>query len=442
MRTFLVVTILAALAALAAVVDLAAEPAEPAKPAPQPIAVPSAPTAAQATAPASPEALKLPYIYTKWKQFTVKDGLPNDHIFAVKADGPRVWVGTEDGLARIDKATGKVTKVWREADGLPFKVITAIEVDRKTGDVWLGLFGGGLARLSGGRFDHWNQMNSGLVNDVVYGVAVERDNVWAATTAGANRFNVKTGEWTVFTEKNAPMEEIWNYNVSHSDGKIYLAVWGSGVLVYDLAREAAGQNPWEEYLDPDGEMEIDLYRDDGINHVIVTGASAVDGVLWVSSYFGGSRYDGRHWRGFAKQEGGLPSDFLNNIKARSAREAWFCSDKGLAVLTDAPDDTWVVYTRDPGRDTGRATVTKGGKVVEVVDTGLNVPQNFMINMDIDGNDVWVATAKGLAWGIGEGYYPGVKERPLQAFGPPPADAAKDASAEPPAGNRHTQGEVK
>ena len=214
---------------------------------------------------------KLPYVYTHWKQFTVADGLPNDHIFAVKVDGPRVWVGTEDGLALIDKPTGKVVKTWQEKDGLPFKVVTAIDVDQKTGDVWLGLFGGGLARLSGGRFDHWHQLNSGLVNDVVYGVAVENDNVWAATTAGASRFNTVTGEWAVFTEKNAPMEEIWNYAVSY-DGrdKVYLAVWGSGMLEYNIKT-----GRWKEYLDPDGEMEIDLYRDDGINHVIVTGASPV-----------------------------------------------------------------------------------------------------------------------------------------------------------------------
>jgi hypothetical protein len=32
-------------------------------------------------------------------------------------------------------------------------------------------------------------------------------------------------------------------------------------------------------------------------------------------------------------------------------------------------------------------------------------------MDVDGNDVWVATGKGLAWGIGDGYYPGVRENP-------------------------------
>jgi len=390
----------------------------------------AAATAALAAAPAPPAApaaaAGLPYVYTHWRQFTVRDGLPNDHIFAVKADGPRVWIGTEDGLALLDKTTGKVKKVWREVDGLPFRVVTAIDVNPKTGDVWLGLFGGGLARLSGGRFDHWNQLNSGLVNDVVYGVAVEGDNIWAATTAGANRFNTRTGEWTVFNEKNAPMEEIWNYNVSVNDGKVHLAVWGSGVLEYDLKT-----GRWKEYLDPDGEMEIDLFRDDGINHVIDTAAQYIDGVLWTSSYFGASRYDGRHWRGYAKQEGGLPSDFLNNLKARSGREAWFCSDKGLGVIADGPGDTWIVYTRDPGRDTGRATITKGGKVVEVTDTGLNVPHNFQINMDIDGNDVWVATAKGVAWGIGEGYYPGLRERPLQAYGPAPADGMNKARAPEP-----------
>src|SRR5512139_3055596 len=98
-----------------------------------------------AAAPAPPAGVpKLPYVYTSWKHFTVADGLPNDHIFAVKVDGPRVWVGTEDGLALIDKPGGKVVKTWREKDGLPWKVVTAIDVDRKTGDVWLGLFGGGL----------------------------------------------------------------------------------------------------------------------------------------------------------------------------------------------------------------------------------------------------------------------------------------------------------
>jgi ligand-binding sensor domain-containing protein len=348
---------------------------------------------------------KLPYIYTKWRQFTVKDGLPNDHIFAVKADGERVWIGTENGLALLDKRTGKI-RSWTEKDGLPFRAVAAIDVDKRTGDVWLGLFGGGLARFSGGRFDHWHQLNSGLVNDVVYGVAVENDNVWVATTAGANRFNVKTQEWTIFNERNAPMEEIWNYNASYNGkDKVFLAVWGSGVLEYDIPA-----NRWKAYLDPDGEMEIDLHRDDGILHVIITGAEQAEGVLWISSYFGGSRYDGRNWRAYYNMDSGLPNDFNNNVKARSSDEAWFCSDKGVGVITDFATNTWVAYTRNPKGYGGKAIVTRDKEVLETVEMAAGIPHDFIINADLDGNDVWIATANGLGWGIGDGYYRGLRAR--------------------------------
>jgi hypothetical protein len=368
---------------------------------------------------------RLPYVYTKWKQFTTENGLPNDHVFAVRSNGNDLWVGTENGLALIDKRQSKVVRVWREKDGLPFQAVTGIDVDKKSGAVWLGLFGGGLARLSGGRFDHWHQLNSGLVNDVVYGVGIENDNVWCATTAGASRFNTKTGEWAIFTEKNAPMEEIWNYAVKYSPqaNKVFLAVWGSGVLEYDVPT-----GKWQEYLDPDGEMEIDLYRDDGINHVIVTGVTNIDGATWVSSYFGGSRYDGRSWRGFPDIEGGLPSLFNNNVVGRSAYEAWYCSDKGAGAIVDLEPETWVQYVRD-GK-TGRAIVKqrhrpedKKLETLEIVETGVNVPHSFIVNADTEGNDVFIATSHGLAWGIGDGYYPRLKERPLIGSAPALGSAA-------------------
>jgi ligand-binding sensor domain-containing protein len=349
----------------------------------------------------------LPYVYTRWRHYTVEDGLPNDHIFAVKVQGPKVWVGTEDGLARLDKRTAKI-RTWNEADGLPWRVVSALDVDEKTGDLWIGMFGGGLARFSGGRFDHWHQLNSGLVNDVVYGVAVENDHVWAATTAGASRYNIRTGEWTVYTEKNSPMEEIWNYGVSANDGKVYLGVWGSGVLEYDVAT-----GRWKDYLDPDGEMEIDLYRDDGIVHVITTGTSYIDDTLWVSTYFGASRYDGRHWRGYYAHECGLPSDFGNAIKGRSADEAWFSTDKGLGVLADFESDTWVTYTRDPDGASGRAVVQRGTEVLETVDTGVNIPHNYVLWVELDGNDAWVGTSKGLGWALGTDHYAGLKDRPVR-----------------------------
>ena len=186
----------------------------------------------QTAAPALVADDQLPYVYTKWQQFTVKDGLPNDHIFAVKADGDCVWVGTDDGLSLIDKRAGKVDQVWKEEDGLPWRVVTGIEVDPISGDVWLGLFGKGLARLSGGRFDHFHQLNSGLVNDVVYAMAMEGDNVWSATTAGSSRYNTKTKKGTSSPKRTRPWRRSGT-TTSPSGGRQDvsggLGQWGPGV---------------------------------------------------------------------------------------------------------------------------------------------------------------------------------------------------------------------
>ncbi len=365
---------------------------------------------------------ELPYVYTNWKQFTVKDGLPNDHIFAVKAQGHWIWVGTEDGLARLDKRTGEI-RSWKEEDGLPWRVVSALEVDQRTGDLWIGLFGGGLSRFSGGRFEHWHQLNSGLINDVVYGVAVEGENVWAATTAGASRYNVRTGEWTAYNERNAPMEEIWNYGVTAGNGKVYLGVWGSGVLEFDTAEER-----WKDYLDPDGEMEIDLYRDDGIVHVITTSVSYVDDILWVGTYFGACRYDGRHWRGFYAHETGMPSDFVNAVKGRSAREAWYGTDKGLAVLADFETDTWITYTRNGPEKSGTAVIQRGDKVLETIPTALSLPHNYVLWVELDGKDAWIGTSKGLGWAIGDDYYAGLKPTTASAVAEGPEGAVQGASS--------------
>ena len=148
------------------------------------------------------------------------------------------------------------------------------------------------------------------------------------------------------------MEEIWNYGVNYRDGKVHLAVWGSGVLEYDVAT-----GRWKDYLDPDGEMEIDLYRDDGIIHVITTAVGYIDKVMWVSTYFGVCRYDGRHWRGYYNMDSGTPSDFINNLKARSGNEAYFATDKGIGAIMDFDSNTWVTYTRD-----AKATDRQGRRV--------------------------------------------------------------------------------
>ena len=43
----------------------------------------------------------LPFVYTDWQHFTTSDGLPNDHVFAIKADGHRVWVSVMSRVCLI-----------------------------------------------------------------------------------------------------------------------------------------------------------------------------------------------------------------------------------------------------------------------------------------------------------------------------------------------------
>ena len=89
------------------------------------------------------------------------------------------------------------------------------------------------------------------------------------------------------------MYEIWTYAVSPAEDKVYYAVWGGGVLEYDVKTER-----WKDYNDPDGETEMVLMKDQGLIHEITTSVSYVDKILWVATYFGASRYDGRYWHNF------------------------------------------------------------------------------------------------------------------------------------------------
>lgn len=323
----------------------------------------------------------------RWENFTTANGLPNNHVFCVLVDGNRVWAGTDNGLGLYE---GGKWKVFRPADGLAHQAVLSLALDKNTGDVWAGTMGG-LSRISAGRIDTFTQLNSGLSNDIVYGVAVQGDFVWQATAAGASRLNTRTGEWALFNERNTPMFEIWNYSVSPGADKVYFAVWGGGLLEYDVKTEH-----WKDYNDPDGETQLVLFKDQGLIHEITTSVSYVDHIVWVATYFGASRYDGRNWHNFLTKDSGLPSNFLNQVKGIDGDRAWFSTDKGLAYYDGT---NWAVYR--PALDTHKPEMfvrDADGNITQVpVDTA--PAHNYILGVDFQGDDLWVATAEGLSHGM-------------------------------------------
>jgi ligand-binding sensor domain-containing protein len=342
---------------------------------------------APSAAPQVPATQVLPMF--RFENFTTANGLPNDHVYAVLVDGDRIWAGTDNGLAVYEH---HVWKTYTTADGLAHRAVLSLALDKNTGDVWAGTMGG-LSRISGGRIDSFTQLNSGLSNDVVYSISVEGENVWIATAAGACRLNLHTNQWSLYNERNTPMVEIWSYSVSATPTKVYYGIWGSGVLEYD---QKTGR--WDKYDDPDGETEIVLFKDQGLIHEIVTSVSYVDNVLWAATYFGDSRYDGRYWHNFLTKDSGLPSNFTNFIKGVDAKRAWFCTDKGLAYYDGV---NWAVYT--PSLKDGKPQMTvrdAAGKVTPITVTTAPA-HNYILGIDFQGDDIWVATAKGLSHGVSQ-----------------------------------------
>lgn len=321
----------------------------------------------------------------RWKTFTERDGLPSDKAFAVAVDGDRVWIGTDAGLVRLED--GKMETFTTE-DGLAHDVVLNLKVDQATGDLWIATVAG-LTRYSGGKFRTFTQIDSGLQNDMVYCVEVDGPHIWAATAAGVSRYDTRTDQWDIWNETNAPMHEPWTYGVTAGPEHVYVGAWGGGLLEYN---KATGQ--WKDYVDPDHEMELDVFPDDGIVHDIVAFVDYEDGRVWVATYFGLSVFDGTRWKGYFEENSGLVGNFINVVRARGA-VGWMGTDRGLSSF----DGTlWRTYTRTED-GAGQVVVTDAeGTVLKQMVLPTAPAHNYVLGIDFQGDDIWISTENGVSRG--------------------------------------------
>ena len=339
--------------------------------------------AAVATAPVAAQTAT-PTIY-RWETFTEEDGLPSYKALSIAVDGDRVWIGTKKGLTRLED--GEFT-TFTTRDGLPHDVVMNLKVDESTGDLWIATVAG-LAHYSAGKFRTYTQLNSGLQNDMVYCVEVDGPYVWAATAAGVSRVDTRTNRWDIWNETNAPMHEPWTYGVVAGPEHVYVGAWGGGLLEYD---KAAGH--WKDYVDPDHEMEIDVFPDDGIVHDIVSFVDHADGRVWVATYFGLSVFDGTRWKGYFEENSGLVGNFINVVRARGAI-GWIGTDRGLSTFDG---EVWRTYTRAED-GTGRVVVTDlGGNVLRDIATPTAPAHNYVLGIAFQGDDIWISTEDGISRG--------------------------------------------
>lgn len=130
--------------------------------------------------------------------YTTADGIPGDGVvFRTIPEGPLVWVGTKNGgVARFDVATGKVTQVWNATNTPGFPGGEVRSLLREGGRLWVGTEQG-LARIDvvTGQTRAWNQSSSPLVQNIVNGLVEAEGVLYIATLSGVARMDISTGEF-------------------------------------------------------------------------------------------------------------------------------------------------------------------------------------------------------------------------------------------------------
>ena len=87
---------------------------------------------------------------------------------------------------------------------------------------------------------------------------------------------------------------------------------------------------------------------------------------------------------------------MNQIRAVDANRAWFSTDKGLAYYDGT---NWAVYRPALDTHTPEMLVRNAAGEVSKIAVQTAPAHNYVLGIDFQGDDLWVATAKGLSHGI-------------------------------------------
>jgi signal transduction histidine kinase/streptogramin lyase len=169
------------------------------------------------------------------------------------------WIGTPHGLYRVEGAT---RRRFTRQDGLSNDNISALLEDRD-GNLWVGTAGGGLNRLTQGRFSHLTQ-REGLSDDDVRCLLEDPDgNLWIGTAGGLS--SLSDGRFVTYGALEGLRDPSVPSVAAAADGSTWIGTTSAG-----LARLR------------DGVMtHVPLPRGLGRDAVLVL-YEAKDGGLWIS----------------------------------------------------------------------------------------------------------------------------------------------------------------
>lgn len=263
-----------------------------------------------------------------WDSFTTRNGLPHNWIYDLFEDSAgRMWVGTwGGGLARY--AHGE-WRVFTRRHGLASDAVTCVRQDAH-GTVWAAT-DAGLNRFddSTDRF-----VPAGLTGMSILNIHFDREQhlwagCWRATRTGGGLHRFDGRRWHTFSKKDGlPSLEVLKV-FEDSRGRIWVGTYehgrGAGVGCWDGAS-------WQRFTRRDGLLDNCVY----------SMFEDPEGRMWFGTLNGISLYEAGRWRRLTTRDG-LVHDRVYAMLIDADDTMWFGTEGGVSSFDGT---TWESFTRE------------------------------------------------------------------------------------------------
>ncbi|MFK8045895.1 MAG: two-component regulator propeller domain-containing protein [Crocinitomicaceae bacterium] len=156
----------------------------------------------------------------------VNFNLPHKKIRSLLADSNKVWIGTDNGLCKIQD--GKLS-VYTKADGLTDNIILSLFIDKQS-NLWIGT-NNGLSRYENGNFKSWTVEN-GLINNRIRTICEDSNGqMWFGTKKGISILH--NNRFININGKNGLSNERIRCIQKDSFGNIWIGTYFGGIMRFN-----------------------------------------------------------------------------------------------------------------------------------------------------------------------------------------------------------------
>ncbi len=294
-------------------------------------------------------------------RFVHEEGKPtslsDDRIFVIHADGNgALWIGTDAGLNRFDRASRDFKRFTHEPGNpasLPHGRVRSIAED-DAGALWIATNGGGVSRLdvaTGGfkSFRHDPKDPTSLAHDRVRAVLTDSDGrLWVDTARGLDLLDSSHGEFVHYANDRTDPHSLADPDV------MSLAQDRGGVLW--VGTRMGGLHKWNPLSWQFGHVAPDPDDPNGLAGDKVTGISEDRaGRLWVSLFGVGVQVINRktgettRYRHNPEDPTSLSSDRVTALFHDRQGVLWVSTVDGGLNRFDADSGTFKRFRHDPSR---------------------------------------------------------------------------------------------